>query len=168
MLKSYVAISYIVLLLLVGFSLWIIRTLVKGLQRSSGYSNSEEFSSVSSQPDSQFHERPLGWTTWIVLGEGGGQKIQGVMTSVNPAGAFIESTARLKVGQELSLSIDVPDREQVRVTAQVLWVRDAMHNLVGAQVRFASLAPEKSAELFRLAGQRSLIVTGENSLQPRA
>ena len=64
--------------------------------------------------------------------------------------------------------IDVPDREQLRVTAQVLWVRDERHSLVGAQVRFASLDPDKRAELFRLAGQRAMLVTSEEGYQPRA
>ena len=51
---------------------------------------------------------------------------------------FMESSASLVTGQEISLYVDVPEQEQVRLSAKVVWVREGHRGINAAQLSFAS------------------------------
>jgi hypothetical protein len=50
----------------------------------------------------------------------------------------MESSACLVTGQEISLYVDAPAQEQVRLSAKVVWAREGRDGRNAAQLSFAS------------------------------
>ncbi len=67
------------------------------------------------------------------------------------ADAFMESSACLKTGQEVSLYVDLPDQDQVRLTAKVVWAREARNGRNAAQLSFSSYCAGVMKTLYGLA-----------------
>ncbi len=50
----------------------------------------------------------------------------------------MESSACLVTGQEIALYVDVPEKEQVRLSARVVWAREGRGGRNAAQLSFTS------------------------------
>ena len=67
------------------------------------------------------------------------------------ADAFMESSACLVTGQEISLYVDVPEQEQVRLSAKVIWAREGRGGSNAAQLSFSSSCAGVINTLYGLA-----------------
>ena len=145
--KSNIALSYIAMLSVVGFFLWIIRNFVRGLRRKN------ELLPVTSmtEPTKDTHKKAVDWPVHIFLRRDDDIPIPGRLTSISPADAFMESSACLQTGQDISLYVDIPERDQVRLTAKVIWAREGRAGKNAAQLRFISQSVEEKKQLYQLA-----------------
>ena len=73
---------------------------------------------------------------------------------VSLGGAFLKSDLLLEEGEELVLELPFPDREPVKTTARVMWVRifPKGEEPSGMGVQFLDLSPEDREALARLIG----------------
>lgn len=142
--KSNIALSYIAMLTIVGFFLWVIRNLVRALRQK------DQVVPVSSLPEQQADgdKKSVDWPVHIFLNKEDDIPLPGRLVSVSPAYAFMESSACLKTGQEISLYVDMAGHDQVRLTAKVIWARKGRDGRNAAQLRFDNLSADKKKELF--------------------
>jgi hypothetical protein len=75
----------------------------------------------------------------------------GRLEALTPAGAFLRCAAPLRIGQGLSLYLDLPAGETCRISAKVLWVGQGKGQHPAAQVRFEGLAEGERARLLAAA-----------------
>ena len=132
--KSNIALSYIAMLSVVCFFLWIIRNFVRGLRQKS---QAVSVSSVATQELTPEKKR-IDWPVHIFLSKQDDIPIPGVFTHLSLTDAFVESSACLVTGQEISLYVDVPGQEQLRLSAKVIWARKGFRGRNAAQLSFAS------------------------------
>ncbi len=145
--KSNIALSYIAMLSVVGFFLWVIRNFVRGLRQKSQHIL---LAPISDQP-SDSDKKKIDWTVHIFLNKDDDIPIPGRLVSISQAYAFMESSACLKTGQEISLYVDVQGRDQVRLTARVIWAREGRDGRNAAQLSFVNNSVDEKRELYQLA-----------------
>ncbi len=136
--KSNIALSYIAMLSVVGFFLWVIRNFVRGLRQKSQPPPIPPMAIPEEGDDKQV----VNWPVHVYLSKSDDIPIPGRIVSVNPAGAFMESSACLQTGQEISIYVDVPGDDQVRLSAKVVWAREGREGRNASQLVFpATEAP---------------------------
>ena len=167
MTSSNIALSYLLLLALIGFCLWILRNLLRGMARQSAADSPAEPDAAARAEDNPHPEQPLSRWLLRIRRHGHDELPQAQLRAINPAGAFLETSTPLKPGERLLLEMDIPAYGQVQTAAQILWVGEQPPGSTGVQVRFLDLAPAECAELFHLGGERSLLMVREEE-QPRA
>ena len=145
--KSNIALSYIAMLSVVGFFLWVIRNFVRALRKKNQLVPIIPFADQTTDAD----KKTVDWPVHIFLSKEDDIPIPGRLTSISPAYAFMESSACLKTGQEISLYVDIPAQDQVRLTAKLIWVREGRDGRNAAQLTFVGLSAEKKKELFLAA-----------------
>jgi hypothetical protein len=144
--SSNIALSYIAMLSVVGFFLWVIRNFVRGLRQKSQI---VPVAHVTDQP-AETNKKAVYWPVHIFLGKEDDIPIPGVLISISPTDAFMESSAYLKTEQDISLYVEVPGREQVRLTAKVLWARKSRDGRNAAQLGFSSCCAGVVKTLYEL------------------
>lgn len=144
--KSNIALSYIAMLTMVGFFLWVIRNFVRGLRQKG------QVAPMSAGTDSHaaIDKQTVDWPVHIFLSKSDDIPIPGRLVSISPADAFMESSACLKTGQEIVLYVDVPGRDQVRLTAKVSWARGSRDGRNAAQLTFPGQGAGGKKELLEL------------------
>ena len=145
--KSNIALSYIAMLSVVGFFLWVIRNFVRALRKKSQL---VPVIPLSDQP-ADADKKSVDWPVHIFLHKQDDIPIPGRMVAISPAYAFMESSACLKTGQEVSLYVDITGQDQVRLAAKVIWAREGRDGRNAAQLIFPGLSAGKKKELFRMA-----------------
>lgn len=132
--KSNIALSYIAMLSVVGFFLWIIRNFARGLHQK------DQLDFVRSVPHQEpsAEKKRIDWPVHILLSKADDIPIPGVFTHLSTTDAFMESSASLVTGQEISLYVDVPEKEQVRLSAKVVWARKGLRGRNTVQLSFTS------------------------------
>lgn len=145
--KSNIALSYIAMLSVVGFFLWIIRNFVRGLRPKNQLAPVAPTTGQHTDTD----KKPVDWPVHIFLSKEDDIPIPGRLVSISPAGAFLESSACLKTGQEISLYVDVSGQDHVQLTAKVIWTRKGRDGRNGAQLSFARHRAGKKNDLYQLA-----------------
>ncbi len=145
--KSNIALSYIAMLSVVGFFLWVIRNFVRALRKKNQPVPAIPFTDQVAEED----KRSVDWPVHIFLKKNDDIPIPGRLVSISPAYAFMESSACLKTGQEVSLYVDVPGQDQVRLTARMIWAREGRDGKNAAQLCFPGLSADKKNGLFKLA-----------------
>lgn len=163
--RSYVALSYIFTLTALGLFLWALRCWLTNLRQ--GIVEYPQTQQEGLNGPSQVSS-PLNWPMTVSLHGQATLCDDGLVLSINPKGAYIISSAQFCVGQQIALSIDVPGHGEVRGHARVLWARSDGNLQTAAQLLFEELTPVTLSELFHFAGEKSLLVTGEQRYQPRA
>lgn len=145
--KSNIALSYIAMLTVVGFFLWVIRNFVRGVRHKS------ELPPIPPLPaDLETTDKfTVDWPLHIFLSRSDDIPIPGQMVCISMSDAFMESSACLATGQEVTLYVDVPDREPLRVTARVTWARSGRQGKNAAQIIFPGMSVEERSTLFDLA-----------------
>ncbi len=145
--KSNIALSYIAMLSVVGFFLWVIRNFVRALRKKNQLVPSIPLTDQLTEGD----KKTVDWPVHIFLKKKDDIPIPGRLVSISPAYAFMESSACLKTGQEISLYVDVPGQDQVRLTAKAVWAREGRGGINAAQLSFPVLNADKKSDLFELA-----------------
>ena len=145
--KSNIALSYIAMLSVVGFFLWVIRGFVRALRKKNQI---VPVPPTLEQTEDAVKKR-VDWPVHIFLNKEDDIPIPGHLVSITPAYAFMESSACLKTGQEISLYVDVPNKEQVRLSAKVIWAREGQGGRNAAQLSFASKYVDVIKTLYGLA-----------------
>jgi len=148
--------AYILALFLVGFFLWLIRGFVRSLrkrQQLPGELPDSLRGPAPSQETEGSDKLSVDWPINLFL-KNDDIEYPGRLETLTPAGAFLRCSVPLRIGQQVSLYIDVPDGEICRVSAQVLWVGTGQGQHPAAQVRFEGLRGEERERLLRVARQR--------------
>lgn len=145
--KSNIALSYIAMLSVVGFFLWVIRNFVRALRKKTQVVPVPPFSDQATDSE----KKTIDWPVHIFLSKEDDIPIPGRLISITPAYAFMESSACLKTGQEVSLYVDIPGRDQVRLTAKLIWAREGRDGRNAAQLSFLGLSADKRKGLFLAA-----------------
>ena len=57
----------------------------------------------------------------------------------------------MKTGQEISLYVDIPGKDQMQLTARLIWAREGRDGRNAAQLSFIDLSADKKKELFLAA-----------------
>lgn len=145
--KSNVVLSYIAMLSVVGFLLWVIRGFIRALHKK------DQIIPAASVPDQKTDgdKKSIDWPVHIFLNREDDIPIPGRLASISPADAFMESSACLHTGQDISLYVDVPEQDQVRLTAKVIWAREGRDGKNAAQLRFITQSAKEKKELYQLA-----------------
>ena len=130
--KSNVALSYIAMLSVVGFFLWVIRNFVRGLRQKN------ELPPVPPAllEEDDADKKHVNWTAHVFLNNQDDIPIPGRIVSVSPGGAFLESSACLQTGQDVSIYVDTGTDDQVRLSARVVWARESRDGRNAAQLVF--------------------------------
>ena len=147
--KTNIILSYIAMLSVVGFFLWVIRNFVRALRQKDQLP--PVIPGAGLHTDADTGKKPVDWSVHIFLSKEDDIPIPGCLTSVSPAGAFMESSACLKTGQEISLYVDVPGQDQVRITTRVVWAREGRDGRNAAQLTFKSSSAGEKKDLYQLA-----------------
>lgn len=145
--KSNVALSYIAMLSVVGFFLWVIRNFVRGLRQKDQLPPIPPLAATPEDND----KRSVDWPAHIFLDKSDDIPIPGRIVSVTLSGAFMESSACLKTGQEISVYVDVPGDDQIRLTAHIVWAREGRDGRNASQLVFPVCAGQMQNPLFPLA-----------------
>ena len=145
--KSNIALSYIAMLSVVGFFLWVIRNIVRALHKKNQIVPIITLSDQTTDSD----KKTIDWPVHIFLSKEDDIPIPGRLTSISLAYAFMESSACLKTGQEISLYVDIPGKDQMRLTARLIWAREGRDGRNAAQLSFIGLSADKKKELFLAA-----------------
>ncbi len=132
--NSNIALSYIAMLSVVGFFLWIIRNFVRGLRQKDQHVLAVSVSNEELMPE----KKRIDWPVHIFLSRQDDIPIPGRFTHISLTDAFMESSACLVTGQDISLYVDTPGQEQVRLSAHVVWARAGRGGRNAAQLQFAS------------------------------
>jgi hypothetical protein len=132
--KSNILLSYIAMLSVVGFFLWVIRNFVRGLRQKN------QIPPLGHVPASELtpEKKRIDWPVHIFLSKQDDIPIPGTFTHLSNTDAFMESSACLVTGQEISLYVDAPDQDQVRLSAKVVWAREGREGRNAAQLSFSS------------------------------
>jgi hypothetical protein len=155
--NTNVLLGYLLALTIAGFFLWVLRGFIRGLQQK----NELPISDFAVSEESGDDATTVNWPIHVFTDRQDDLPVPGRLMHLNPAGAYLQSSACLVTGQKISLYIDVPGQDQVRVTAFVLWAADCQGNRNGAQVRFEGMAPDLRASLYRMAGEAPLLFVRE-------
>lgn len=145
--KTNIVLSYIAMLSVVGFFLWIISNFVRGLRQM----NQHDSALPVSCPELTPQKKRIDWPVHIFLCKQDEIPIPGVLTHLSMTDAFMESSACLVTGQEVSLYVDVPGQEQVRLSAKVVWARAGRGGRNAAQLSFTSSCAGIIKTLYGLA-----------------
>ncbi len=145
--KSNIALSYIAMLSVVGFFLWVIRNFVLALRKKNQIIPVISASDQTTEED----KKTIDWAVHIFLSKEDDIPIPGRLISISKAYAFMESSACLKTDQEISLYVDVQGRDQVRLTAKVIWAREGRDGRNAAQLSFINHSVDEKRNLFQLA-----------------
>ena len=150
---KYQAAAYILALFLVGFFLWIIRGFVRSLRRR--HQLPSELPDALRTPSpaegaEPTDKLPVDWPFNLFLPDDD-IEYPGHLEALTPSGAFLRCSAPLRIGQAVSLYLEVPDGKICRVSAKVLWVGRGKGQHPAAQVRFEGLAAGEKARLQRAA-----------------
>ena len=132
--KSNILLSYIAMLSVVGFFLWVIRNFVRGLRQKNQLVSLGPVATQELTPE----KKRIDWPVHIFLSKHDDIPIPGRFTHISTTDAFMESSACLITGQETSLYVDVPEQEQVRLSAKVVWAREGRDGRNAAQLSFGS------------------------------
>lgn len=132
--KTNILLSYIAMLSVVGFFLWIIRNFVRGLRQKDQQAVAVSMTSEELVPE----KKRIDWPVHIFLSRQDDIPIPGRFTHISLTDVFMESSACLVTGQEISLYVETPDQEPVRLSANVVWARDGRGGRNAAQLRFSS------------------------------
>ena len=135
------------MLSVVGFFHWIIRNFVRGLLQKNQHDSVLLPSSQELTPE----KKRIDWPVHIFLSKQDDILIPGTFTHISMADAFMESSACLVTGQEISLYVDVPEQEQVRLSAKVVWAREGRGGRNAAQLSFSSSCAGVIKTLYGLA-----------------
>lgn len=152
--KFNVLAGYLLALTIVGFFLWIIRGFVRGLRRKDqlpGEMPDSLRNPVPNQDTEDSGKLAVYWPCNLFL-QNDDIEYPGRLESLTPAGAYLRCSAPLRVGQTVSLYIEVPDGELCRATVQILWVGQGRGQHPAAQVRFEGLAAGERVRLRKAAG----------------
>jgi len=152
--KFNILAGYLLALTLVGFFLWIIRGVVRGLRQKDQLPSELPDSlreSVPGQETEVSDKIPVDWS-FNLLYHNDDIEYPGRLEALTPGGAFLRCSAPLRVGQMVSLYFDVPDDEICRVSAKVLWVGKGMGQRPATQVRFEGMAAGEKARMMKAAG----------------
>lgn len=142
--RSNIALSYIAMLSVATFLLWVIHNIVRSLRQ-----NNQSIPTVSFAGEmSEAEKKTVDWPVHIFLSKTDDIPVPGRLLSITPAGAFMQSSACLKTGQTMSLYVEIPGREQVQLGARVIWAREARDGRNAAQLVFDSQSSAKYQELF--------------------
>lgn len=140
--KTLPLISYAFALAIAGFFLWIISGIVRGL-RKKGRLPSEMPDALRTPAADAAAETggkvAIDWSFNLFL-QNDDIEYPGRLEALTPAGAFLRCAAPLRIGQGVSLYLDVPAGETWRISAKVLWVGVGKGQHPAAQVRFEGLA----------------------------
>ena len=147
--NTNILLSYIAMLSVVGFFLWVIRNFVRALRKKDQLP--PVTSSADQLTDTDIDKKAVDWPVHIFLSKEDDVPIPGCLTSISPAGAFLESSACLKTGQEISLYVDIPGQDQVQITTRVIWAREGRDGRNAAQLRFKSRRASEQIDLYQLA-----------------
>jgi len=142
--NSNIALSYIAMLSVVGFFLWVIRNFVRALRKKDQVVPLIPTLDQATDAD----KKAVNWPVHIFLSKEDDIPIPGRLTSLSPAYAFMESSACLKTGQEISLYVDIPGQDQMRLSAKLIWAREGRDGRNAAQLSFLGLSADKKKELF--------------------
>lgn len=145
--KSNVALSYIAMLSVVGFFLWVIRNFVRGLRQKDQL---PPVSPLSSELEDD-EKKTANWPVHIYLNNADDIPIPGEIVSVSPTGAFMESSACLVTGQEITLYVEVDRENPVRLSASVTWARTGRDGRNASQLIFPANETGRT-DLYSLAG----------------
>ena len=145
--KSNIFLSYIAMLSVVGFFLWVIRNFVRGLRQKSQAVSVASGAIQELSPE----KKRIDWPVHIFLSKQDDIPIPGVFTHLSLTDAFMESSACLVTGQEISLYVDVPEQEQVRLSAKIVWAREGREGRNAAQLSFTSNYADVVKTLYGLA-----------------
>ena len=140
--KTNIALSYIAMLSVVGFFLWVIRNFIRGLRQRDQY--------LAAMPPVNREEnskQKVDWPVHVYFNKTDDIPIPGKIVAMSAGGAYMESSACLENGQEITVYIDIPEREQLRLTANVVWARQARDGRNAAQLSFPQLTDEKRSIL---------------------
>ena len=152
---KYQAAAYILALFLVGFFLWIIRGLVRSLRQRHRLPSElpEALRTPSPAEGAEPTDKlPVDWPFNLFL-PNDDIEYPGQLEALTPAGAFLRCSAPLRIGQAVSLYLDMPDGETCRVSAKVLWVGRGQGQHPAAQVRFEGLSGKERERLLGVARQ---------------
>ncbi len=145
--RSNIALSYIAMLTIVGFFLWVIRNIVRSMRQNGLDVPVIPVSEPLTDPDKKTVNLPV----HIFLNQDDDIPLPGRLVSLDPAGGFMQSSACLKTGQEIALYVDVAAEQQVQLTARVTWAREGRDGRNAAQLVFTNLGADKKKELYRFA-----------------
>jgi len=145
--KSNIALSYIAMLTVVGFFLWVIRNFIRGLRQK------DELPPIPPLPaDLDTTDKlTVEWPVHLFLSRSDDIPIPGQLVSISATEAFMESSACLQTGQEVTVYVDVPGEDPLRVTARVTWARRGREGKNAAQLVFPGMSAEERSALFELA-----------------
>jgi hypothetical protein len=132
--KTNILLSYIAMLSVVGFFLWVIRNFVRALRQKNQIISVAPVATQELTPE----KKRINWPVHIFLSKQDDIPIPGTFTHISLTDAFMESSACLVTGQEISLYVDVPEQEQVRLSARVVWAREGRGGRNAAQLSFTS------------------------------
>ena len=158
MIRSNVVLSYLAMLSVAGFLLWVIHNLVRSLRQDKHPPAPVPVSDDQAGNDSQV----VDWPVHIFLSRTDDIPFPGRLVSINPGGAFMESSACLKTGQDISLYVDIAGEDQVRLTAKVTWAREGRDGKNAAQLVFANLdSTKKKLLLSQCRGEKHQALKGD-------
>ena len=132
---------------MVGFFLWVIRNFVRALRKKAQLVSLGPVATHELTPE----KKRINWPVHIFLSKHDDIPIPGRFTHISTTDAFMESSACLVTGQDISLYIDVPEQEQVRLSARVVWAREGREGRNAAQLSFASHCVGTIKNLYALA-----------------
>jgi len=144
--RSNIALSYLAMLSVAGFFLWLINNVIRSLRQKNQAIPVMSF--TSEPPDAD--KKPVDWPVHIFLSKTDDIPVPGRLLSITSSGAFMLSSACLKTGQAISLYVEIPGCEQVQLSARVTWARAGRDGRNAAQLVFDSQSSAKHKELFSL------------------
>lgn len=145
--RSNIALSYLAMLSVAGFFLWVINNIFRSLRQKNQSIPVVSFTSEPADDD----KRTVDWPVHIFLSRTDDIPVPGRLLSISPAGAFMESSACLLTGQEIALYVEIAGRDQVQLNARVTWAREGRAGRNAAQLSFTALSADKKKELYQLA-----------------
>lgn len=151
--KFNILAGYLLAFAIVGFFLWIIRGFVRGLRKQHqlpGELPDTLRGPAESRATEDPEKIPVHWPLNLFF-LNDDLDYPGELEILTSAGGFLRCSAPLRVGQMVSLYIDVPGGERCRATAKVLWVGQGRGQHPAAQVRFEGLAATEKARLQKAA-----------------
>lgn len=149
--KFNILAGYLLALTIVGFFLWIIRGFVRSLRKKDQLPDELPDSlrgSDAEQETAGSDKIPVNWSFNLFL-HNDDIEYPGQLAALTPAGAFLRCSAPLRVGQMVSLYLNLPDGETCRISAKVLWVGRGKGQHPTAQVRFEGMGAGEKARILR-------------------
>ncbi len=145
--QSNLILSYLAMLSVVGFFLWVLRNFVRALRKKDQF----DVLPFSQDQKSTNEKKQIDWPVHIFISKDDDIPLPGRFTHISITDAFMESSACLVTGQGISLYVDVPEQEQVRLSAKVVWAREGRGGRNAAQLSFTSNYADVIKTLYGLA-----------------